>query len=234
MIGDLSRWNCTLFVVLVLLSASACTSAGSATSSVVSTTSTTPRQINGTSTTSATTTTSAPTTSTTVETVDLGPELVFNGDFMLGDVIPTGWEFRAESPGQVIDYEAQEDNHHISLSGPVEEGASWPEARLVQEFAVTPHNEYVLSVQARSPTEGRLFLALGFRDGGGNAILIRGPGEPSITSSEWVSIESEIESPHDAASGYVILRLAIRPELVDVDSLSVDVGQVSVREMLAP
>lgn len=233
MIGDLSRWNFTLLVVLVLLlPVSACTSGGSVPSSLASTTSTTPRGNDATSTTVTPTTTSAPYTSTTVEAIDLGPELVFNGDFSVGDVIPTGWEFRAESPGQSLDYTTENEVAHISLSGPVEDGVPWPEARLLQDFTVTPHTEYRFAAQVRSPAQGRLFLALGFRDADGGEILMRGPGEPTITESDWSTVEAEVESPHLAASAYVILRLAIRPEVVNVDSLTVDVNQVSVRELL--
>lgn len=169
---------------------------------------------------------------TTAPSRDLGAELAFNPDFDLGDVVPTGWEFVLEGAGQSVEYVAEAGGHHVSFFAPVDADAPWPLVRQVQEFTVTPHTDYVISVEARSITEGRLYVAVGFRDEDGNEILERGPGEPGITESEWTSIEGVVESPHEAATGYLILALAIRPDLTAADSLFVDVNRASVRELL--
>jgi hypothetical protein len=173
---------------------------------------------------------SSPTT--TASSVSLGEELVLNPDFGLGDVTPTGWELVAEGSGQTVDYVAEAGDHHISFFAPVVEDSPWPEARQVREFPVTPHNDYLISVETRSVTEGRLYVAVGFRDADGDQILERGLGEPEVVSSDWVRVDGEIESPHEAETGYVILGLALRPEVTSADSIFVDVNSVSVREIL--
>lgn len=221
----------------ILVAATACssgeTSSGSSTSVALETTSSAEPGTSTTEEPNATTTTAnaGPTTTTTAPR-SLGEELVFNPAFDLGDGTPTGWELIAEESGQTVNYVTESGGHHISFFAPVTEGSQWPEARLVREFPVTPHNDYLVTVEVRSSSEGRLYVAVGFRDSDGNEILERGPGEPDITDSDWITVEGEIESPHEAATGYVILALALRPEVTVGDSLFMDIDRVSVKEIL--
>lgn len=164
--------------------------------------------------------------------MELGADLVFNGDFDFGDVVPSGWQFTVEADGQRLEYVTEGTDHHISFFAPLVEDVPWPEARLIQPFEVAPHRDYRLGVEARTVTQGRLFLALIFLDEDGDQILLRGPGEPEISDSEWETIEATLESPVNAAQAVVVMRLAVRPDLSTASSSSVDVNSVSVREVL--
>ena len=181
---------------------------------------------------STTTTTQAPGTTTTTLALELGEELVFNGDFSEGTASPDGWELVSEDSSQAVDQVTEAGESHISFFSPVEEEIPLPEARSTVPFEVEPHTDYRLSVEARSVTQGRLFLALIFLDEDGDGILLRGPGSPEISESEWKTISATLESPADAASAYLVMRLAARPDLSDADALSVDVNSVSIREVV--
>ena len=234
-IDDLLRSIPLLFALTLLLAA--CQGTGAAnTTSTTATDTTTTSTTSGVSTTessdSTTTTRQVPGTTTTTLSLDLGEELVFNGDFSDGTESPDGWELVSEDSGQTVDQVTESGESHISFFSPLEEEVPWPEARSTVPFDVEPHTDYRLSVEARSVTQGRLFLALVFLDEDGDEILLRGPGSPEISESDWKTIDAILESPVDAASAYVVMRLAVRPDLSDADSFSVDVNSVSIREVV--
>lgn len=235
-IGDLPRSKLSLSALTIALALAACSGEEGTPGSTTTTVDDNTNPTNAVTTTvadeTATTADLPSSPTTTASSRSLSEELVFNPDFGLGDVTPTGWELVAEGSGQTVDYVVEAGDYHVSFFAPVVAEAPWPEARQVQEFPVTPHTDYVISVEARSVTQGRLYVAVGFRDADGNQILERGPGEPDVVSSDWVTLDGEIESPHDAATGYVILGLALRPEVTSADSIFVDVNSVSVRQIL--
>lgn len=179
-----------------------------------------------------TTTTEPPASTTTTVSFQLGEELVFNGDFSDGTGSPAGWDLISEEPRQTIDQVSESGEQHISFSSPLEDEIPWPEARSTVPFEVEPHTDYRLSVEARSDTEGRLFLALVFLDEDGDEILLRGPGSPEVSQSDWEMIQATLESPAEAASAYLVMRLAVRPDLSPADTVSVDVNSVSIREVV--
>lgn len=232
----MSRLNVLLVTLALVVVVSACSGeeASSETSLSSTTAPSTTQAAEATTTTSpaSSTTTPAPTSTTTTVSIELSDELVPNGDFASGGLVAEGWEVSAEGSGQIVDYVTEADDRHISFFGPLVEDAPWPEARLTREFDVEPHTDYLLSVEARTITRGRLFLALVFRDEDGDEILLRGPGVPEVSSSDWARIEAILESPVEAASAYVVMRLPIRPELSDADFFSVDVNSVSVKRVL--
>jgi hypothetical protein len=180
-----------------------------------------------------TTTTQAAGTTTTTVSLQLGDELVFNGDFSGGTTGSlSGWELVSEDSAQTVDRVLESGEEHISFFSPLEEAIPWPEARSTVPFEVEPHTDYRLTVEARSVTKGRLFLALIFLDDDGDEILLRGPGSPVVSRSDWETFDATLESPADATSAYLVMRLAVRPDLSDADSFSVDVNNVSVREVV--
>lgn len=179
-----------------------------------------------------TTTTQPPAPTTTTLALQLGEELVFNGDFTDGTGSPSGWELISETSSQSVNQIAEAGEKHISFFSPLDEEIPWPEARSTVPFEVEPHTDYRLSVEARSLTEGRLFLALVFLDEDGDEILLRGPGSPEVSQSDWETFAATLESPVDAASAYLVMRLAVRPDLSDAGSFSVDVDSVSIREVV--
>lgn len=177
-------------------------------------------------------TTQPPGTTTTTVSIELGDELLFNGDFSNGSGSPSGWELVSEDSAQTVDQVSESGENHISFFSPLEEEIPWPEARSTVPFEVEPHTDYRLSVEARSVTEGRLFLALIFLDEDGDEILLRGPGSPEVSQSEWETIAATLESPAEAASAYIVMRLALRPDLSGAEAFSVDVNSVSIREVV--
>ena len=179
-----------------------------------------------------TTTTQPSGTATTTVSLELGDELVFNGDFSDGTGAPSGWELVSGDSAQTVDQVSESGGKHISFFSPLEEEIPWPEARSTVPFEVAPHTDYRLSVEARSITQGRLFIALVFVDEDGDEILLRGPGSPEVSQSEWDTFAATLESPADAASAYLVMRLAVRPDLSDADAFSVDVNSVSVKEVV--
>lgn len=176
------------------------------------------------------TTTTQPTTTTS--SLPLGQQLVINSEFDAGDALPSGWQFDAPGEGQTVEYVREAGEGHISLFAPIVDGDGWPQARLAQPFRVTPHTEYLVTAEARTFTQGRLLLALVFLDEDGDEILLRGPGSPEISSSDWSQYGGAIESPVGAAAAFLVLRLPVSPELTDADSYAVDVNRVSVSEIL--
>lgn len=234
-IWALSRWILLFTAAGLVLVFAACSGQRSGSSDSSDPTSTDAPTSTATPTTASpdsSTSTSIALSTTTTMSLELGPELVFNSDFTTGGLTPTGWEITAEGPGQEVDYVTGGEEEHLRFFGPLIEEAPWPEAKLAQTFDVEPHTDYRLAVEARTASEGRLFMAMVFLDEEGDEILLRGPGSPEVSEPEWRPLEGVLESPVDAASAYVVMRLAIRPDLAQADSFSVEVNSVSVKEVL--
>lgn len=231
MIPPLSRSTPTPVLVVLALLLTGCLGGSEATPSSTS------RRIQSTTTSQLTTTTSAvssPTTTdvtTSSQPLDLGDELVFNGDFAAGSGsgTPAGWELTAPGEGQRAELVTEGGDTHVSLFAPASQTDVWPEARS-QPFPVSPHTEYRLQADGRTFTQGRLFLALMFLDEDGDEILLRGIGSPQVEASEWTFVEGSIESSVSAAAAQVVLRLAVL-DGTPADSLAIDVNSVSVREV---
>lgn len=229
MIETLSRSSLnTAVVLLALVTACSAESSGVATSlpatGLATTTAPATTVVEATSTT--------PPSTTTTTTLDLGEELVFNGAFEAGQDVPTGWEFVVDGEGQRVEHLVEGEDDYVSLFGPVVEGSPWPEAHQDREFPVEPHTRYALTAEARTATQGRLFLALAFRDENGRDILLRDPGSPTAPVADWGEIGGLLESPSGAATAHVVIQLALRPDLTEAESFSVDVRRVSVRQVL--
>ena len=225
----------TVLFIALALALVACQADGGVdgtTLATVETTTTTTTEVSTTLATVATATTQVQSPTTTTTSVQLGDELVFNGDFSNGEGSASGWELVVGDVAQTVDLVSESGEEHISFFSPVEKQIPWPEARSTVPFEVEPHTDYRLSVEARSVTQGRLFLALVFLDEDGDEILLRGPGAPEVTGSDWETFEATIESSAGAASAYLVMRLALLPDLSDDDAFSVDVNRVSIREVV--
>lgn len=234
MIPVLFRLTALLVVFAVLLGACAEEVGMDASTNPTGSTTTTVRVSSSTSmpaTAPSSTITTVPDTTTTTTTPDLGEELVANSDFSSGANSPSAWELTPQTASQSVDYVTESGEQHISFFAPLVEDTPWPEARSTVPFDVRPHTDYQLEVEARAVTEGRLFLALIFLDEDGDEILLRGPGSPEISEPDWERVEATLESPAGAAAAYIVMRLAVRPDLTGVDASSVDVNRVSVREV---
>lgn len=158
-------------------------------------------------------------------------ELLVNSDFSLGAGADSfvGWELTALGEGQRADHVAESTGSHVFAG--VAETDDWPEARS-EPFPVLPHTDYRLLAEARTFTEGRLFLALVFLDQDRDEIHLRGIGSPPIGTSNWAPVAGVIESPASAASAHAVARLAVVTESSDSNPLSVDVRRISVQEVL--
>lgn len=151
-----------------------------------------------------------------------------NGDFAVGS--GSGWALTAPGEGQSAELVTEGGETHVSLFAPATPTDTWPEARS-QPFPVLPHTDYWLRAEARTFTQGRLFLALIFLDEEGDEILLRGIGSPPVESSEWTVVEGSIESSVSAVAAQVVVRLAVL-DGTPADSLAIDVNSVSVQEVL--
>jgi hypothetical protein len=176
-----------------------------------------------------TVTTTAPTTTTTTTTtvpVVLGDELVINSGFEVGEVSPDGWRLDEVGAGATLEW-IREDDRYISMSGLVSSD-HWPQI-VSDEYAVAPGEELMVSIDARTDSEGLLFLTMAFLDGNGVEFVGFGPGTRSVDTSDWATLESRLAAPDGAASAYLVLNLALNGELTDATNLDINIDNVSVR-----
>ena len=71
-----------------------------------------------------------------------------------------------------------------------------------------------------------------FDDASGQTIEGTSPGAWTVTNSDWTQEAFQLASPEDAAAGFIHLRLVLDDQLTSEETISVDVDDVSLREIL--
>lgn len=182
-------------------------------------------------------TTAAPATATTTTSttvVALGPELLTNGGLDDGEAIPTGWEFLTKEPDQVVAWLTEEASggRYVAMSAPLREDAGWPSVSTTLEFAVSPGTAYLVTFDARTDTEGLLSVSMAFHDDEGTFFIAMSPPRLTVSSGDWSPMKGELTAPDGAVNARLIFYLSLDTQLSEEDAQSVDVDNVSVREVL--